>query len=90
MSKLRSEIVCVVLALAALGCADEPCVRQSDCTSGLVCHTGRCISPNDGGPSPDVGAPRADAGRDAFVAGDTGPHADAGSSSMNDAGADGG
>lgn len=37
--------------LAVSGCEAQPCVRQSDCRSGLVCQVGICtVPPTDAGP----------------------------------------
>ncbi len=80
--------------IALAGCEAQPCVRQSDCRSGLICQVGVCTAPPvDAGPEVgDAGidaselpdAPRTDV-LDAppADAGDTPPEADAG---MLDAG----
>jgi hypothetical protein len=73
-----------------VGCEAQPCVRQSDCRSGLVCQVGVCTAPpaDAGADAGDVGfdapelrdAPRIDA-LDApapLDGGDAPPEADAG------------
>jgi hypothetical protein len=81
VSKSRSEVVAAAivgaLALATLvsGCDGDVCVRESDCTSGLVCRSGHCIVANDAG---DAAAADAAAPHDAAPASDTGPRADVG------------
>jgi hypothetical protein len=80
------------------GCDPAPCVRRSDCASGLVCSaSGACIAPpSDGSVDQDAGdAPTStDAAlRDAPDAGDAPPDAgelDAGDAADIDGSVDGG
>lgn len=62
----------VVVALAAVvlvaGCEAQPCVRQSDCPSGLTCQAGACLVPPTDGAVDALGdTGNADAGADAAV-----------------------
>jgi len=83
VSKSRSELAAVAVAIAIAllgGCDPGACVRESDCTGGYVCRTGRCalaadagtdVGPADGGPVV------VDAGHDASAARDAGTDASA-------------
>lgn len=53
----------LIAVLLLLGCEAQPCVRQSDCHSGLVCQAGACVPPPSDAMDEDAGA--LDAGADA-------------------------
>lgn len=70
---MRLGLLAVLIAIA--GCEAQPCVRHSDCPSGLTCQAGTCAAPptdgavdgSDGGPLDAGGrdAPMLDVGSDA-------------------------
>ena len=56
--------LCAAIASAALGCNSDPCLRSTDCGSGLVCWEGKCVVPVSDTPG-DAAPPS-----DAIVSGD--------------------
>jgi hypothetical protein len=59
MRTLSLASLATVLALAASRCGGATCLRNSDCSSNLVCEVGACVQPAASKP------PREDAGTDA-------------------------
>ena len=45
------------VATTALGCNSDPCLRSTDCESGLVCWEGKCVAPVSDTPPSDAAPP---------------------------------